>query len=355
MQQQSDRYLWLMSRKLSGEILDEERRELDDLISQNPQFRREADTLHTYWRQNDGDPDHEQTSLAFEKLKDQMRASNPGLWPEEDEEPEAPQIKWWALTLRMAAAILVLIGAYHVMIATGLIPGEEDGLRADYNIRGTRSHIKLADGTTVWLNSDSELKYPLRFKGRKREVYLRGEAFFDVAKNAEKPFIVHTENMTINVLGTSFNVKAYAGDSTSEATLISGEVEIALPRTDKVIRLRPAEKLVVNRSPDSVKSPVTAARPVEIKPTYFSKGDSAIIETAWVDNKLVFSDEAFISLAARMQRWYNMSIRFENQTISQYRFTGIFQKESLTEALERLQLTEKFNYRISEDNTVIIY
>lgn len=353
MQMHKERYLWLLSRKLSGEILDDERKELDSLTATDPRLRKETDTLHAYWRKNDSDQDEEHTSNAFEKLKDQMRAADPQLWPAESDAPR--NIKWWALMARMAAAIVVLVGAYYVLLATGLIPGEEDGLRAEYNIRGTRSHIKLADGTTVWLNSDSELKYPLRFKGNKREVYLKGEAFFDVAKNAEKPFIVHTETMTVNVLGTSFNVKAYPNDSVSETTLITGEVEVEIQKTDKKIRLRPAEKLVINSSTDSLQSPVIATQPLIIRPTYFSKNDSAIVETAWVDNKFVFHDESFSSLASRMERWYNVSIRFENTTITQLRFTGIFNKESLEQALDALQLTEQFKYKITDDNTVIIY
>lgn len=353
MQTHKERYLWLLSRKLSGEILEEERQELDALVKANPQLRKEGEAMQAFWSNRGGHSDDDETTAAFEKLKAQMHTIDPQMWPEEGDAPKS--IKWWMLMARMAAALIFFVATYYILEATGLIPVREDGLRSEYNIRGTRSHIKLADGTVVWLNSDSELKYPLRFRGDKREVYLKGEAFFDVAKDASRPFIVHTETMNVNVLGTSFNIKAYPNDGTSEATLITGEVEVELKnKPDRKIRLRPAEKLVITNGVDSIENLAAVADPVIIKPTYFLKEDSAIIETAWVDNKLLFQDESFSSLASRMERWYNVSIRFENAAIQQLRFTGIFNKEPLAQALEALQLTEPFNYRITDD-TVIIY
>lgn len=355
MQTHKERYLWLLSRKLSGEILDEERQELEALVRTNPQLRKEGEALQAFWGHGGGHSDEDDTKTAFEKLKSRMHATDPQMWPEQGARPEGGGVKWWMLMARMAAALIFFVITYYILEATGLMPVREDGLRSEYNIRGTRSHIKLADGTVVWLNADSELKYPLRFRGNKREVYLKGEAFFDVAKDASRPFIVHTEAMNINVLGTSFNIKAYPDDSTSETTLITGEVEVELKdRSEKKIRLRPAEKLVITNGVDSVQSLIPKAGPVIIKPTYFSKDDSAIIETAWVDNKLIFQDESFDHLASRMERWYNVSIRFENTAIQQLRFTGIFSKEPLGQALEALKLTENFNYRII-DATVIIY
>lgn len=370
MQTDNERYLWLLSRLLSGDISGEEQRELEALIRADPQRRKESEWLQAYWKNNDEKGDEDSTRTAFARLTAQMNAADPELWPALSEDPvyeysatpqlseaegQAPPVKWYMLLARLAAAIFFLVGTWYVLDSTGVLPGREDGLRAEYNIRGTRSHIKLADGTSVWLNADSELKYQLRFKGGSREVYLKGEAFFEVAPDAEKPFIVHTETMHINVLGTSFNVKAYPGDKVSEATLISGAVEVQLKNQgDKKIRLKPAEKLVVPNGPDSIQDQPEPGTPVISTATYFPKEDSAIIETAWIDNKLIFHDESFTSLATRMERWYNVSIRFENAAIQHLRFTGMFRNETVTQALEALQLTEQFNYRRAED-AIIIY
>ncbi|WP_346320612.1 FecR domain-containing protein [Chitinophaga sp. YIM B06452] len=352
MQTHKERYLWLLSRKLSGGITEEEKEELESLVRADPQLRKEAEAMQVFWG-HDGRQNDEDTKTAFEHLKARMHATDPQMWPEETTGRSGKG--WRKYLLRAAAAVFFLAAAGYIIKASGLLPGDGSGLRADYNVRGTRSHIKLADGTTVWLNSDSELKYPMRFKGATREVYLRGEAFFDVAKDASKPFIVHTETMHVNVLGTSFNIKAYPEDSASEATLITGEVMVELKNSpEKKIRLRPAEKLVVPNKPDSLREASAGAAPVIMKPTYFLKADSAIIETAWVDNRLIFQDESFDRLASRMERWYNVTIHFENASIQHLRFTGIFGKEQLEQALRALQLTEHFNYRITDD-TVIIY
>ncbi|CAL1519678.1 FecR domain-containing protein [Chitinophaga sp. MM2321] len=349
-----ERFLWLVTRMLSGEIRDEEQQELEALMKADPQLRKESGALQSFWKDSERHAQNDETKAAFEKLKSQMHTIDPQLWQEEDQEPT--RIKWWTLLARTAAAIFFLVGAWYIMQTTGVLPWKEDGLRSESNTRGTRSHIKLADGTSVWLNADSELKYPSRFKGDKREVYLKGEAFFDVAKDASRPFIVHTATMNINVLGTSFNVKAYPNDSVSEATLISGEVEVEMKnRSDKKIRLKPAEKLVLPNGKDSLQGYQALAVPIISTPTYFSKEDSAIIETAWIDNKLIFHDESFTSLATRLERWYNVSICFENTTIQQLRFTGIFKNETVKQALEALQLTEQFNYRMVDDTTIIIY
>lgn len=352
MQTQDERYLWLLARKLSGSITEDETKELESLAGADPRLRKESEAMQAFWSHGTGRQQDDKTQQAFEQLKARMHAEDPQLWPEEGNRGGGG--KWRRLLLRSAAAAVLITGASYLLAKTGLLPWQ-DGLKADYNVRGTRSHIKLADGTTVWLNSDSELKYPRRFKGSSREVYLKGEAFFDVAKDAEKPFIVHTETMHVNVLGTSFNIRAYPEDSVCEATLITGEVVVELKSSpEKKIRLRPAEKLVVPNHADSLVKFFADRQPVIMKPTYSLKADSAIIETAWVDNRLIFQDETFATLASRMERWYNVTIRFENASIEQLRFTGIFGKEQLPQALMALQLTEHFNYRITDD-TVIIY
>lgn len=320
------------------------------MLRTDPQLAKGQELMQRFWRDNQGADDHVLTARAFDKLVQQMKAEDADLWPEE----QRPKRQWLAPFLRAAAVVALLAGSAWLLHATGVLSTDKSNLRTERNMRGTRSLIKLADGTTVWLNADSEIKYPVRFDGSTREVYLSGEAYFDVARDASKPFIVHTDRMKVEVLGTSFNVKSYPGDRAYEATLISGEVEVVLAaEPDKKIRLRPSEKLIVPGK-DSMAVQHMANTPVILPPTYYPLEDSAIIETAWVDNKLLFRDETFATLATRMERWYNVTIRFENNTVAQLRFTGIFKKETLVQAMEALQLTESFNYR-QEDDTIIIY
>ncbi|SIN90500.1 FecR family protein [Chitinophaga niabensis] len=336
---QTDRFIWLLTRQLSGEISAEEQKELETMLLAEPSLRKAREALVHYWHSSHKGGDEKGTRNAFDKLVSRMDAT---VWPA----IKPPTSRRWWIPLLGAAAVLVLCAAALLWLL------KEPALTSEYNTRGTRSLIKLADGTTVWLNADSELKYPARFKNGLREVYLKGEAYFDVAKDAERPFIVHTDKMDVNVLGTSFNVRSYPDDSTSEATLISGVVEVALATAPgKKFRLKPAEKFIIANKQDSVSE--MPGEPVISGATYFAKEDSVIVETAWVDNKLIFSDESFANLATRMERWYNVTIQFENTAIQQLRFTGLFKKETLIQALEALQLTEGFNYKIIEDRVII--
>jgi transmembrane sensor len=118
--------------------------------------------------------------------------------------------------------------------------------------KGSKSHIVLPDGTNVWLNADSKIIYPGNFQGETREVSLVGEAFFDVVKNVNKPFIIHTGTMDVKVLGTAFNVRSYPGEMTTEASLLRGLIEVTLNGTEKKkILLKPNEKLTVLNSDES--------------------------------------------------------------------------------------------------------
>ena len=227
---------------------------------------------------------------------------------------------------------------------------------------GSRTNLVLPDSTQVWLNAGSRITYDKNYGSTLREVTLTGEAYFDVARNAGKPFIIHTARVDIKVLGTSFNVKSYSSDKTTETTLIRGSIEVSIKDrpTEKII-LKPNEKLVVANDDSTLhrnnftRPGVAANEPLVMirKPTY-ETNTGAVIETSWVENKLIFQDEEFRDLARRMERWYGVSFRFTNPKQQEWRFTGNFQKETIQQALDALKLTEAFNYTIQE-NQITIY
>jgi ferric-dicitrate binding protein FerR (iron transport regulator) len=230
-----------------------------------------------------------------------------------------------------------------------------------YTGSGSRTHLTLPDGTIVWLNAGSRINYEKNFGATERTVSLTGEAFFDVAPNAAKPFVIHTARIDIKVLGTSFNVKSYPSDKTTETTLIRGSIEVSIHNrpSDKIV-LKPNEKLVVNNE-DSTEREKDVRRPnhaannslvVISKPTY-EQHSGAIIETSWVDNKLIFQDEDFATLARSMERWYGVTIHFETSEKENLRFTGIFEKETVLQAMDALKLTASFTYNV-EGNQITI-
>jgi ferric-dicitrate binding protein FerR (iron transport regulator) len=344
----------LLVRELTGEITAAERRQLEETLASNPARRKEYEIFKDYWTRRETTlPD---TRSVFEKVRDKIRIGEKELEPSGDHAPV--RRLWW----RTAAAVLILglgtlvyrySGHTH---ATGGLEWQEK-----YAARKTRSQIVLSDGSTILLNADTRLRYPTSFDGPTREVYLSGEAFFDIQKDPLHPFIIHTNKMNIRVLGTSFNVKSYPGDASMETTLISGSVEVTFPDrpSDRII-LKPKDKLVIGNGPAAPqaykKKDVHAPQPKYSLTglTYYPKQDSTVIETSWVDNKLAFSSEEFQDLARRMERWYGVRIVFDNPDLVTCHFTGIFQNETITEALYALQLSEKFQYAI-RDSVIHIY
>jgi ferric-dicitrate binding protein FerR (iron transport regulator) len=232
---------------------------------------------------------------------------------------------------------------------------------------GTRTKLLLPDGTQVWLNSNSKLKYSNDFNTEVREVGLEGEAYFDVAKDVKRPFIVHTSSLDIKVLGTSFTIKSYPQDETIETTLLRGVIEVCRkdnPNTARVI-LKPNEKLVFNkRLVDPAQTPAApdsfAARPLTVRPDIAVNSirndipDSDKVETAWMYNRLVFKGDSFKELAAKMERWYNVRITIRDTSLNSCRFGGAFADETLEEAFKALQLTTAFTYKI-RGNEIELY
>ncbi len=230
----------------------------------------------------------------------------------------------------------------------------------------TKTNLVLPDGTKVWLNAGSKLTYDDAFGNKWREVVLTGEAYFDVTKNANKPFIIHTLKMDIKVLGTAFNVRCYPDEKKVETSLIRGSIEVTLKdRPTEKIYLKPNEKLTLIEEPvfvNSVKNGVKrhtleTASPepmVAISHLTYNNLDNTVIETSWMQNKLVFKSETFEGVAKKMEKWYNVSIVFSDESVKNLHFTGIFEKETVSEALAAMQITAPFHFSINNKELITI-
>ncbi|WEK37140.1 MAG: DUF4974 domain-containing protein [Candidatus Pseudobacter hemicellulosilyticus] len=270
--------------------------------------------------------------------------------------------KWWAA----AAAVLLLASATLYWLNDQ--PAPEDLVRTKKSTPnevaaspGSRSRLVLPDGTKVWLNAQSRLTYLPDFNQAHREVQLEGEAFFEVAPDARKPFIVHTSGIDIKVLGTAFNVRAYAADPTIEATLLRGSIEVVRKNDVNAPRviLRPQEKLVFHKEPATERGglkgrdllPASAtqqpAAGIAVVSLPGNQPDSIRKETSWIYNRLVFDGDSFEELAAKMERWYNVHIQIHSEQLKRQRLKGAFEKENITEALDALQFTAPFDYKIN--------
>jgi ferric-dicitrate binding protein FerR (iron transport regulator) len=203
--------------------------------------------------------------------------------------------------------------------------------------RGGEFQLTLADGTRVWLNAESTLEYPTHFTGTTRTVQLTGEAYFEVAKNAAKPFNVVTDKQTIAVLGTSFNVSAYPQDAGIYSTLVEGSLRVD-GEQGKSLLISPGSQCAYNPALGDMTSRVVDTY------TY----------TSWKDGLFVFDDEALSSIMQRIGRWYNVDVSYANNQQQHTRFTMQIDKfQPITEVLKLIALTNEIDFEIS-DNTIIV-
>ncbi|HWB95018.1 MAG TPA: FecR domain-containing protein [Puia sp.] len=362
-------YTWnLVAKKLAGEATPEELRELDELLRNNPDLYYPLQTISDLWKHTPpvNPRDIEQAEKAFSAHLDRMGdlRLEPGPAAVSDDllpaKRRSPLRRIAILTVPLACVLIGL--GWYLRHADRTTPPQvavkpapvTNAANEIYTTNGSRTHLTLPDGTRVWLNAGSRIDYPKNFGNTQREVELTGEAFFDVAANAARPFVIHTRRIDILVLGTSFNVKSYPADRTTEATLIRGSIEVSIRNrpSDKIV-LKPNEKLVVSNDDSLLRVPVVRRHALRTnpslvvisKPTY-EEHTGAMIETSWVYNKLIFQDETFAELARQMERWYGISIRFDNPRLEELQFTGIFEKETIRQALDALRLTADFNYTI---------
>jgi hypothetical protein len=203
------------------------------------------------------------------------------------------------------------------------------------NING-EYNIILSDGTKVWLNSKTELRYPIQFIGTKRKVYLKGEAQFEVSKNADKPFIVITENMNIEVLGTLFNVKTYeATNNITQATLVEGSVKINTENTEVV--LSPGQQAHLVEGHD--------LEVREVNTTLF---------TSWIKGLYTFNNVELVDITDLLYRWYNVDIFFEREKSKHIRFTGAMNKNNpIDELIALIEKTSSVRFSIVENALII--
>lgn len=211
----------------------------------------------------------------------------------------------------------------------------------------------------MWLNSETSLRYPANFDRESREVTIEGEAFFEVEKNPEKPFIVKTSELQVKVYGTSFNVKAYPKEKTIETTLIEGKLSI-IPyeqKNTKEIFLKPQEKITYKKISGAVAEAPSVKPKTQTKGGQIEKLEPKIQlvtnvdvkpESSWKAGKLYFKDETFGEMAIKLERWYDVKLHFEDEEIKEYRFTGVFDKETINQAMEALRLSsqESYHYRM---------
>jgi len=330
-----DRILELMTRKLSGEATQEELRELQEHLSADAAAGERSKVLDQFWSRQE----HEMHPSVEENLKKVLGGLN--LTP--THAPVVPLRRRRGWMWAAAAALLVLCGVgVSVFVKRGNVPDPLASLMEKRNAKGTKSIIQLPDGSKIWLNADSKLKYPEVFKGDTREVYLNGEAFFDVARNPGRPFIIHLANGMVRVLGTSFNVRAYDNEPVVETSVATGRIAF-IPK----YKTSHKKQDTVYLAPDHKASYVFDSEELNTGTTS-SKEDKA-----WTEGKLIFRGMTMEQIAVELERNFGKKVVFVDDGPKAYVFTGSFENNTLDEIMYYLTRTKNFSYKITNTELLI--
>ena len=209
-----------------------------------------------------------------------------------------------------------------------------------YNImrvpRGGEFKVRLQDGTLVYMNSETELKYPVRFVGKERRVYLSGEAYFEVQRDTTKPFIVVMNGNEVRVLGTEFNVRSYEDEKCQFTTLVTGKV-LLTTHDHRCIELLPNEQGIVDPQGDIRKEQVDVA-----------------LYTAWKDGNFVFRKQSLEHIMEIVERWYDLKVTFEDEWCKQVSFSGNVERyDDFSKLAEMLEATGSVKFRIKNNEIYV--
>lgn len=256
------------------------------------------------------------------------------LWKRIETQIKPPVVlQHWA---KYAAVIVLSFALGSLLVYFSGIRKHETTMASISSPRGQVTSLKLFDGSTVWLNSESTIQYSSGFNTDHREVYVEGEAYFEVTPDKKNPFIVHLKNSQVKVHGTSFNVKAYPRCDRVEAVLMEGKIEFTA--NDRSVLLKPHERVVFSLPRGAI-----VKDQIDIEKTL-----------AWKKGKYYYSNEKLPAIIMQLQRWYDVEFVYDENDLSRYNFTGVINHEkSIRYNMELIELTNKINIEFEGDRIII--
>jgi ferric-dicitrate binding protein FerR (iron transport regulator) len=320
---------------LCGEINPEDLVQLRIWIKQSEKNHRYFTQLEDIWKnvpiQNETQFDSE---LAYQRFRKRVESF-------QQDTSESERSFFHHSFFRWAAAVCLafLLGGFSFYLFNTL-SFKGDKLYTISVPFGAKSKIELPDKSVVWLNAGSTLQYAQNFSKNKRDVSLNGEAYFEVAKNPEMPFTVKANEMSVKVLGTKFDVRAYPDDKKLDVTLLRGSISMeTVYDPGKSLLLIPNERAVVDKTNH------------EVKVMHVDASDAA----AWTKGKIIFDEELFGHIVRRLEREYNVTINVRNRSLNDRKFYGDFRNaQSITEIFDIMTANNEFHYTMKE-SVITVY
>jgi ferric-dicitrate binding protein FerR (iron transport regulator) len=226
---------------------------------------------------------------------------------------------------------------------------------------GSQSTIQLPDGSVVVMNAGSKLTYPQNFQRGNRQVHLEGEAFFRVAHQKKGQFTVNTDDLSVRVFGTTFNIKAYPDEPTVETTLIEGKISVVRPgderpRNKNELAMSPNQRLVLYKGSGVIRREEEVIQKLEKVEDIPVKKDRLILSrniqtekfTSWKDGQLIIESEPMEKLAVKLERKYNVRFHYEDDSIRSVRFTGMIEDETIEQVMAAMALASPLRYQVED-------
>ncbi|MDQ7817137.1 MAG: FecR domain-containing protein [Melioribacteraceae bacterium] len=335
-----EKFYELSAKVLSNEASESEHEEMNRLLYDN-HYNEQFSIIKKRWHsQSDvGEPIDFNRKAGFEKLTEKIKKYESDYGVEQKKNP----ILYWFIKNRLVQSIasiaFLIIAGYYLLSVTGVISNQESITWNDKSTAsGQISIITLFDGTRITLNSESKLKYPGKFGTSTREVYLEGEAYFEVKSNPSQPFVVHSDNISTVVLGTKFNVKAYNEEKEIKVSLVEGKVKVE------------------NKSMNFNKEPVYLKANEQL--SFYRNSGTVILDKfslvqtiGWKDNILLFDNEPLEKVFIALRRSYGVQFELEDTTFNRLKIKANFENESFWTIIKVIKNATNLEYKtVSKNN-----
>lgn len=317
----------LLGRHFSGESTPEDKKNIEHWLMQNDENQKLYMELEEIWIMSD--PDIKNQEYNLEQALCQFNART--------ELYESREKYSFRQILKYAAIFFLLIGTpllYFLIVQPG---SSSDNLTTVFCDYGDRTSITLPDSSVVWLNAGSQLTFNNNFSKGSRELVLIGEAYFKVKKDPANPFTVNTSDLTVEVLGTEFNFKAYPDEAETAVTLTSGSLQVI--HGNKNSLLIPNQKLNFHKHNQET----TIENLINMEP-----------ETGWVNGRLIFQNESLAELERKLERWFDVEIEFADEEVKTRRFSGTLERESILEVISYFGSSHYVDYNLN-GNVITFY
>lgn len=322
----------LITAFLSGNATDGERRELEEWVKQSPDNNRYFQEIRNVWQAMN--PAFNPSEINVFEAEKNILAN---IAATERNVVRVVLLYWQRIAAIIVIPLLVLCTYFYLNKNSSQYNAIE--YQEVKSPHGTFSEVCLPDGTHVWLNGGSSLRYPLVFRKGKREVFLKGEGYFEVEADKENPFVVETGRITLRATGTAFNIEAYNNDSITAVTMVKGKVDVAFGNSSPVAMI-PGERASFNNL---------------TKQCLIAKTDP-YKWYAWKDGLMIFRDDPLSYVFKRLGQTFNVNIDLRDTTLANAPYRATFEYESLDEILRLLRMSAplsfKQNKRVKDKNNI---